>query len=596
MTHHTDDHEQTADAAGRPVIRAGAGATTVGAYDLEGVTDALGRVGSLGSDSLSPGNDSALDAESLLDLLDRLRSLTTAVAAVEIRATDALAAAVSRDAHGSGEESESTDRVSTREVSVVSRISPSAASRRMKASRRLVRNLPGVLSALAEGDIDAEKAYAAGQAVAPLDPTQRGEVDQALTARLGELAGAGQRQWRREIEAITQLVDADGEERRHEVARRHRNVTLRARENGMATLAITTTALDASAARARLSLEGEKLRAAGDTRGHSAIMADTAADALVGRSDGVDPVKLDIGVIITDRALFCPQNSEPALIEGYGAVPVSQVSASLRRATQESDSDAGDPDVDGPDAGGAHVDGAQRAKDAALRATLRRLYTHPTSGELVAVESRARAFPHGLSRFLRWRSMTCSGPFCNAEIRHDDHIQPHSRDGATSLDNGNGLCARCNDKENQQLTARPTGSAVGDGRHRVRWRTRYGSTVDVTPTPSELAALLPHRPGPLSSGGTRGTEDPGVAADATEAGQTGQTGQADGPASPERPDRASRCPHRCPEHRGTGTPTEITAVHLHNVQLRLRHSTRDHRRHETWDRVPLRNPGQSPQF
>lgn len=488
MGQHGDDQDSTADHAGRPLVRAGSGVSSVGPLVLEEAIELLRRTGSLGSDSFSPGTASALDADSLLDLLERLHELTDSIAAVEIRATAALDAAVRRDSTDREESTATADRVLMREVSVVTRTSPSTASRRTKACRRLVRDMPVLLGALATGMIGPEKAFAAASTTSVLDSAQRGSVDHALGARLGDIAGAGQRQWVGEVHALVQLVDPHGERRRHEVARRGRSVTLRRRDHGMATLSINLPALDASLARKRLSLEGEKRRAGGDRRGHSAIMADTAADALIGRDGAIDPVSLDIGVIITDRALFCPDSAEPALIEGYGAVPVDQISESLRNATRE------------PDPGGANSDAAatgdfepDRPDRPALRATLRRLYTHPTSGELVAVESRARAFPPALSRFLRWRSMTCAGPFCNADIRHDDHIRPYSSGGHTCLDNGNGLCALCNGKETQGVIARtpnrPPGGA--ENRHRVHWETRYGSVVDVVPTPSELSAMLP---------------------------------------------------------------------------------------------------------
>src|SRR5699024_11258987 len=86
----------------------------------------------------------------------------------------------------------------------------------------------------------------------------------------------------------------------------------------------------------------------------------------------------------------------------------------------------------------------------ALRAELRRLYTHPRTGELVAVESRARAFPAALAKFIRWRDQVCRAPFCNAAIRQSDHIRPVAEGGHTCLRNGQGVCVFCNDKENQQ--------------------------------------------------------------------------------------------------------------------------------------------------
>jgi hypothetical protein len=41
---------------------------------------------------------------------------------------------------------------------------------------------------------------------------------------------------------------------------------------------------------------------------------------------------------------------------------------------------------------------------------LRRLYRQPDSGALIAMESRARAFPNGLTRFIAIRDDTCRTP------------------------------------------------------------------------------------------------------------------------------------------------------------------------------------------
>ncbi|KXW61789.1 hypothetical protein MPHL43239_19400, partial [Mycolicibacterium phlei DSM 43239 = CCUG 21000] len=59
-------------------------------------------------------------------------------------------------------------------------------------------------------------------------------------------------------------------------------------------------------------------------------------------------------------------------------------------------------------------------RDKKTKAMLRRLYRHPSSGQLVAMESRARVFPKGLAEFIGIRDRTCRTPYCNAEIRHRD--------------------------------------------------------------------------------------------------------------------------------------------------------------------------------
>ncbi|MCT7364313.1 hypothetical protein A7G45_15690 [Mycolicibacterium llatzerense] len=75
---------------------------------------------------------------------------------------------------------------------------------------------------------------------------------------------------------------------------------------------------------------------------------------------------------------------------------------------------------------------------------VRRLYAQPGTNKLVAMESKARTFPKGLARFIALRDQICRTPYCNARIRHTDHVTPHHHDGPTSVHNGQGLCEHCN--------------------------------------------------------------------------------------------------------------------------------------------------------
>jgi hypothetical protein len=60
------------------------------------------------------------------------------------------------------------------------------------------------------------------------------------------------------------------------------------------------------------------------------------------------------------------------------------------------------------------------------------------------MDSRARLFPVGLRRFIQARDDTCRTPYCDAPIRHHDHIIPWQHRGRTTHANGAGLCEACN--------------------------------------------------------------------------------------------------------------------------------------------------------
>jgi hypothetical protein len=119
--------------------------------------------------------------------------------------------------------------------------------------------------------------------------------------------------------------------------------------------------------------------------------------------------------VLSESALLIG-STEPAEVCGYGPIP-ADVARQL-------------------------ITGA--VTDTRSRATLRRLYAHPASGALVAMESRARTFPSGLAGFIGLRDQRCRTPYCDAPIRHRDHATPYARGGPTTAANGMGLCEQCN--------------------------------------------------------------------------------------------------------------------------------------------------------
>lgn len=382
------------------------------------------------------------------NVLGNLQAGAAAMDAIEARTVVALRDITRRDRHAAARDlaaqesgtgpspaqiEEAADSATREDLSLLTRRSPHVAGRTLASAQRLVQVLPRMMDALRTGQVSSDAAYAVAGAVSGLPPEVAAEVDRCLGERLPEFDGAGTRRWVDAVATIAGELDPEGSALRHRRALAERHVTMRPGRNGMATLSARLSAIDAARIHKRFSLEAERRRAAGARDGHGAAMADAFADALLGRTDdAIAPGVLDVGVIITDRALFRPDAGDTAHLEGYGAVPADAVRAQLRAALAEPEDGATDPfGADGP----------------ALRTELRRLYTHPLTGELIAMDSTARAFPPAMRRFLTWRDTTCRGPHCNAAIRQSDHIDPVSRGGPTSLDNGQGLCAHCNTKE-----------------------------------------------------------------------------------------------------------------------------------------------------
>ena len=114
---------------------------------------------------------------------------------------------------------------------------------------------------------------------------------------------------------------------------------------------------------------------------------------------------------------------------------------------------------------------------------LRRLYTDPRTGQLAAMDSQARLFTANQCRFLVLRDQTCRTPWCDAPVRHADHIKPAQHGGPTSIFNAQGLCEACN--HNKQ--------AAGWAQHVDQ--TNPADIITVTPTGHQYRSRTPDPPG-----------------------------------------------------------------------------------------------------
>jgi hypothetical protein len=79
-----------------------------------------------------------------------------------------------------------------------------------------------------------------------------------------------------------------------------------------------------------------------------------------------------------------------------------------------------------------------------LRSTVQRLFAMPGTGALVATETASSHFRNGLADIVDLRDRRCRTPYCNAPIRHHDHVTSRAAGGTTTLANAQGLCEACN--------------------------------------------------------------------------------------------------------------------------------------------------------
>jgi hypothetical protein len=253
---------------------------------------------------------------------------------------------------------------------------------------------------------------------------------------------------------------------------------------------------DGVAAYAALVQAAATALATGLPRGRRQLMADTLVQRHTGTGTGTGTgagagTGIEVQVVITDRALLAGDH-EPAHLPGYGPVPAALVRAWL------TDTDNGVSTSSTTRDRSTTRDGSTtRDRSTTRDVWLRRLYTHPRTGELVAMDSRRRLFTGNLRRLLVTRDLgTCRTPWCDSPIRHVDHVIAH-HEGATSATNGQGLCVACNHAK-QAPGWRALPRPGPHGRHTVQTTTPTGHTYTSGAPPLPGAPEPPPRSRPAS--------------------------------------------------------------------------------------------------
>ncbi|MFW0775056.1 HNH endonuclease, partial [Paenarthrobacter nitroguajacolicus] len=223
------------------------------------------------------------------------------------------------------------------------------------------------------------------------------------------------------------------------------------------------------------------------TRGQ--VMADTLVERITGTPGGISGINLDL--VMTDRTLF-QGDSEPARLQGYGIVPAEWGRELVALGHTPSPGQAATPWPAGANPASTPGQPGQPGQEHAttpdkeFAVWLRRLYTAPGTGELLATDSKARLFTGRVRRMIETRDHTCRTPYCDAPIRHIDHVVPWRSGGKTNPANGAGLCEACNHtKENPGWTTR---TIQGD-KHTLEITTPTGHSYH-----SKAPPLPGHRP------------------------------------------------------------------------------------------------------
>ncbi|MCC9174303.1 HNH endonuclease [Arthrobacter sp. zg-Y179] len=431
------------------------------------------------------------------ELIDRIRALEelkAAASAAQARAAAVFDASQRRKQAEAGAPREELGRGVAFQIALARRESPSRGGRLLGFAKVLAEEMPCTLHALTRGKISEWRATLLVRETACLSLEDRRRVDEEVAGNPDVLETLGDRQIISRARGAAYRLDPSAAVKRAAKAESERFVSCRPAPDTMTYLTGLLPVAQGVGVFAALSREADRLRASGDSRGRGQIMADTLVERVTGQAEA-GQLKVEVQLVMTDRTLF-GGDSEPAAVPGYGPVP-AQWARDLVRGRRRRQEPGRDTRGAKPGEGREQQDresgrepsleqGAGRTtkRDKQDERWLRRLYTDPDTGELVAMDSRARLFPTSLGRFIAARDQTCRMPWCGAPIRHLDHIRPHRDGGETSTANGQGLCEACNQaKEAPGWKARTVDTPGKSGPHTVETTTPTGHTYRSTAPP-----------------------------------------------------------------------------------------------------------------
>lgn len=350
--------------------------------------------------------DNAWEAQTRIRSLEELAA---AAAAAQAREAVAFHAHRQREDAANDVPTREQGKYAGNEIALAKRVSPSTGRKFLSTSKAVVNDLPRTYAALATGSISEAKARIIADETAWLTSEERLFVDEELKDRASV---AGNRRLRNEARSLAANVSSDNAHERAEAASTGRHVSLQALNNGMAQLSATLPLQQAVAAYENLEADAaeRKMEGLDFGRTRNQLMADVLVERLTGQGSA-DDVPTEIHVVMEAESLFS-DGQVPAWIPSYGPLP-AKTARNFLAANQ-------------------------------ARTFIRRMFTSPDTGQLVGMDSRRRTFGGLLRRMVVFRDDVCRTPWCDAPIRHADHVTPVAEGGETEWSNASGLCAACN--------------------------------------------------------------------------------------------------------------------------------------------------------
>lgn len=382
-----------------------------------------------------------------VETFERLKS---AAAAAQARATALWAAKRRASEAAAGVPAKRRGRGLASEVALARHDAPACGGTHLGVAQALVHEMPYTLAALERGALSEWRAILIVRESACLSVEHRRRLDAELCADVSRLEGWGNSRITAEAKKIAANLDVTAVVERSAKAAEDRCVTIRPAPDTMTYVTVLLPVHQGVSVYAALKRTADTTF---DERSRGQIMADTVFERVTGMP-ATQTVPIALNLVMADTTL-AGDDDAPAWVGGYGPVPAGFARTLISDAAAE------------------------------VKATLRRLYRHPRSRQLIAMESQARLFPKGLAALLDLRDQTCRTPYCNAPIRHHDHAVPKHQGGPTSARNGLGACEACNYAKEAPGWSVTTSEI--DGVHSAEF---------VTPTGAVYRSAAPPLPGP----------------------------------------------------------------------------------------------------
>src|SRR5690625_2468629 len=337
-------------------------------------------------ESVSPAASQAAN----IDVLQQLEQAKRALAAVQAEVTNAFVQ--QRQAAEAGDRIPTSQQLKgiEAEVGLARGESAFVGAALTHTATALCTVLPNTLAALAAGRVSEYHARIVAEQTNHLSEAHRREIDAAIAHRLGKASSS---QLRTLVQGHAYRLDRVAAEQRADQNKRRRCVGLVPLGEGMVAVHAQLptqqglAVMDALTKRTnqRLAAQRRRNREAGTpdepTVGRDQVMADVFVETLTGQTTAAG-VDAEVIVVVDDTTLF-GDGDTPGWIPGHGPLPAGMVKDWLA-----------DPEA---------------------KTFIRRMYTRPTDGQLVALESTRRRFPDGLVNMLRLRDDICATPWCNRD-------------------------------------------------------------------------------------------------------------------------------------------------------------------------------------